>query len=56
MISPWGEVVATTNENPGIVHATLDMNRVVEVRKSVPTSTQKRADLYALSDFSASKL
>jgi omega-amidase len=48
VVNPWGEVVATTDEKPGVVVAELDMARVDAVRAQVPVSKQVRSDLYAL--------
>jgi len=48
IISPWGEVIATCDENPAIVIADLDMDKVEEMRMSIPTMMQKRHDLYRL--------
>ena len=48
VVSPWGEVLATTGEGVGAVHAELDMARVAAVREQVPVSKQARTDLYAL--------
>jgi len=45
-ISPWGEVLATTQEKEDIVMVELDLNRVAEVRAQIPITQQKRADLY----------
>ena len=50
--SPWGDVVATTDEKEGIVIADLDLSKVEEVRKSIPILQQKRPDLYELSKVS----
>lgn len=49
VVSPWGEVVATTDEKAGVVIADLDLSKVDEIRKSIPIGDQKRADLYKLS-------
>ncbi len=48
-VSPWGEVIATTDETPGIVMADLDLEKVEEMRKSIPIRNQRRTDLYELS-------
>ncbi len=48
VISPWGEVLATCDENPAVVVADLDMKKVYEMRKAIPTMMQKRHDLYRL--------
>jgi len=48
VINPWGEVLATTDENPAIVYADMKLNRVEEIRQQIPVSFQKRNDLYEL--------
>jgi omega-amidase len=48
IISPWGTVIATCNEEPTIIVADLDMNEVRQMRNSIPTLQQKRNDLYCL--------
>ena len=48
VISPWGEVLATCDENPAVVVADLDMDKVNEMRMAIPTMMQKRHDLYRL--------
>ena len=50
IVSPWGDVIATTDEKEGIIMADLDLTRVEEVRQSIPISKQKRADLYKLDE------
>jgi len=52
--SPWGDIVASTDHNPGIVYAHLDLSRVQEVRSGIPISQQRREDLYSLQDRSNS--
>ena len=47
-VSPWGEVIATCDENPTVVVADLDMTKVDEMRMAIPTMNQKRNDLYRL--------
>ena len=48
VVSPWGEIVATCDEKPGVVIADLDMNKVNEMRMGIPTMDQKRNDMYRL--------
>ena len=48
VVSPWGEVVATCDEQPNMVVADLDMIKVDEMRIAIPTMSQKRHDLYRL--------
>lgn len=43
IVSPWGEVLADAGSEPGIVTADLDLDRVAEVRASLPTLGQDRA-------------
>ena len=47
-VSPWGEVIASCDENPNVVVVDLDMKKVEEMRMAIPTSNQKRHDLYQL--------
>lgn len=49
-VSPWGEVVATCDENEHVVVVDVDMAKVAEMRESIPTASQKRPDLYRLTD------
>jgi len=48
VVGPWGDVLATTGHEPSIVRHTLDLTRVTEVRQNIPTSKQRRTDLYVL--------
>lgn len=48
VVSPWGEVLATTDEGPAIQYADLRMARVAEVRAQIPVSQQVRSDVYSL--------
>jgi predicted amidohydrolase len=50
VVDPWGKVIATTDETPGILYADIDTAAVDEVRQMIPVMSQRRADLYALSD------
>jgi len=50
VVSPWGQVIATSDEKPSIVVADLDMSKVEEMRMAIPTMQQKRNDLYRLVD------
>jgi len=46
IVSPWGKLVASTEEGSAIVFAEVDLSEVEPIRKSVPISHQKRTDLY----------
>jgi len=53
VVSPWGEVLAKCDEKPGIVVCDLEMGKVEEMRQGIPTSNQKRGDLYSFEDRTA---
>ncbi len=53
IVSPNGEVLATTEHQPGIVYADLDLAEVAERRQNMPLTQQKRHDLYELVDKTA---
>jgi len=50
VVNPWGEVIATTGHEPATVTAELDLAMVDEVRQNIPTSHQKRQDIYELKE------
>eukprot|EP00980_Cylindrotheca_fusiformis_P005976 scaffold1278_cov191-Cylindrotheca_fusiformis.AAC.1 len=50
VVSPWGEVISTIDEKEGIVLADLDLAKVEEMRTGIPTSKQKRPDMYRLEE------
>lgn len=49
VVGPWGDVITTTDHDEAIIYADIDVDRVDEVRAQIPTSFQKRKDLYAIS-------
>ena len=46
VVSPWGEVVASTQHQEDIVMADIDLEFLDTVRKQIPISVQRRNDLY----------
>ncbi|KAG7366080.1 amidohydrolase [Nitzschia inconspicua] len=50
VVSPWGEIVATTDEMEGLVVADLDLSRIQQVRNGIPIGNQRRTDLYSLEE------
>ncbi len=42
IVSPWGEVVADAGEAPGFIAANLDLDRVAEVRRMIPSLRHDR--------------
>eukprot|EP01039_Chlorochromonas_danica_P000106 gene106-113_t len=48
VITPWGEVLATTDHQPSVVRASLDLSKIDEMRSNIPCWSQKRSDIYQL--------
>ena len=48
VVSPWGDVLVTTDEKPGTIFAELRLAQVDEVRTQIPVGVQARTDLYSL--------
>ena len=49
IIDPWGSVVCTAPERPGMVSATIDLGYLREVRASMPMLGHCRPELYQAS-------
>jgi omega-amidase len=47
-VAPWGDVLATCNEQEALVICDLDLTQVATMRQSIPTAHQKRTDMYRL--------
>lgn len=45
-MGPWGDILATTDHEPAFVYAELELGKADEMRENIPTSKQKRTDLY----------
>jgi omega-amidase len=45
--SPWGDILAQTDEYESLVIADLDPARITQVRNAIPVRQQARPDLYA---------
>eukprot|EP00127_Corallochytrium_limacisporum_P005649 Clim_evm28s210 gene=Clim_evmTU28s210 len=45
--SPWGDVVGKLDSAEDILYQDIDLDRVEEVRSSIPISTQERPEAYA---------
>ena len=43
IVSPWGEVIAAAGEEPGVIVATLDREKVREARRMIPALGHDRA-------------
>lgn len=46
VVSPWGEVVAQADENPGILIVDIDLDYVEKVRTEFPMLKHRRTDVY----------
>ena len=46
LVDPMGRVVASTKEKEDIVYGTMDSVTIAEARKAIPTSLQRRFDVY----------
>jgi omega-amidase len=49
VVDPWGTVIAEAGSGEQVLHAQLDLAQVALARKAIPTSQQRRHDLYWLS-------
>lgn len=49
VVDPWGTVVAEAGNGEQVLHAQLDLAQVALARQAIPTSSQRRHDLYRLS-------
>lgn len=50
VVSPWGDVIAKAGADEETIFATLDFAEAEKVRQSIPTSFQKRGDIYTVSE------
>ena len=48
VVDPWGSVVAEAGSGEQVLHAELDLAQVALARQAIPTSIQRRHDLYRL--------
>jgi predicted amidohydrolase len=46
VVNPWGEVIASLDENEGLVTVRIDLDLVEDVRKRIPVWTDRKPDLY----------
>ncbi|WP_231596519.1 carbon-nitrogen hydrolase family protein [Synechococcus sp. CBW1108] len=48
VVDPWGTVVAEAGSGEQVLHAQLDLEQLALARRAIPTSQQRRRDLYRL--------
>ncbi|ETI70505.1 carbon-nitrogen hydrolase family protein [Neobacillus vireti] len=51
VIDPWGLMIAQSSDKDGVVTVELDLDLVEDVRKRVPSLSQRRPDVYNWSEF-----
>ena len=52
-VGPFAEILATADERPTTVTATMEMEDIARRRRNMPLEHQRRGDLYALHDLDA---
>ena len=50
VVDPWGAVIAEAGEGEQVLHARLDLSQVTLARQAIPTSLQRRRDIYRLNE------
>ena len=48
VVDPWGSVIVEAGIGEQVLHAELDLSQVALARQAIPTSQQRRSDLYRL--------
>lgn len=48
IVSPWGDILATTDDSESIISAEIDISKADEMRQNIPCWNQKRSDIYEL--------
>ncbi len=46
IVDPWGTVLAQAPDEPGVVTAEIDLARVADVRRRIPSLANRRPDVY----------
>lgn len=54
-VGPFAEILATADERPTTVTATMEMEDIARRRRNMPLEHQRRGDLYALHDLDAER-
>lgn len=50
VVDPYGDVIASCDEKEGTVYADIDLDRVGEVRRCLPTFMRLRRDVYSVAE------
>jgi predicted amidohydrolase len=46
VVDPWGTILAQAPDNPAVVVSEIDLDRVGDVRRRIPSLANRRADIY----------
>lgn len=46
IVNPMGEILSTTKEQEDIVSCTIELEKMIETRQSIPVTFQRRFDIY----------
>jgi predicted amidohydrolase len=46
IVDPWGTVLAQAPDEPTVITAEIDLDRVADVRRRIPSLANRRADIY----------
>jgi predicted amidohydrolase len=46
VVNPWGEVIASLDENEGLITVPIDLDLVEDVRKRIPVWADRKPDIY----------
>jgi len=50
VVDPMGRIMVTTEHEPAIIYADIDLQIIEEVRKMLPFHVEKRYDIYTLDE------
>jgi len=48
IIDPWGEIVASLDDEQGVLKAEIDLHKIDEVRQNFPVWNDRRPDVYEI--------
>ena len=48
LISPWGDVIASLENEPGLLMGEIDLGQLEQVRGQIPSLKNVRKDIYSL--------
>ncbi|XP_026160484.1 omega-amidase NIT2 [Mastacembelus armatus] len=48
VVNPWGEVISKAGAEEAVIYADIDLQYLDDIRQQIPITTQRRNDLYAV--------